>query len=777
MEVGLLFQKIKNMRAKKDIFKTLHASFNNGIRAAKSKDAKAWLESKSLSIDPTGAGFSSGQTHHRREQTFIDELLSVGFLVPSNAAVRSPELKAYTSFGKEAIVFALKNKQNEAVNFFAIRISMASQPSDYLNGDGIYPSYPHELTERLYITENTLDAATLLEAKILDNRDAVISLHDGTMTNEHYAAIEKLSQLQEIILIPSKNNSKETAIEETFKNIAISRIELPEDHSLNDMWINYQLHGLTELMKGKISVSEVKGAVLKPLISTSEVEEAQAVLKQINESKLCYETTLGKFYVLGNLSTDLGTLKATFCFEEADSKRPYRNKLDLFERNQVIAFAKTISEAEQIDFNLVDAELLKLTNLLDQHREKQLEAESGYKNKTVNLLPPEKEKEAITFLSQPNLIDNIDKLIATSGIVGEENNRKIVFVIASTYKMPNTLHCLVQGTSGSGKSHLINGIAKLMPAEDIINITRVSSKSFYYHKKDELVNKLMIIQDIDGLDEQAMFAFRELQTAGFITNTVPHKDKYGNLRTVNKTVNAHFASLVATTHAEIYFDNLNRSVLMGVDESDEQTQYIIQQQNRQRAGLVDEKAALQAKELLQNCIRCLKPYEVVNRFADKLSLPVEARTLRRLNTHYQEFVTQITLLNQYQRNKDEQGRLITTIEDLKTACEIMFDAIMWKIDELDSSLRRFFERLKVYVKKLSASGQHSFCTREVRQAFNISKSQASRYIQDLKNLEYIQAVEGSANKGYKYKIVFWDDMDKIRQKVKADLMNQIAELK
>jgi predicted transcriptional regulator len=770
------------MRAKKDILKSVHTSFNNGIRAAKSKEAKAWLESKGLSIDLTGACFSSGQLHHRREQDFINELLSVGFLVPSNAAVRSPEMKAYTSFGKEAIVFALKNEQNETVNFFGIRINVADEPSEYLNEDGIYPSYPHELTERLFVTDNILDAATLLETRILDNRDAVISMNEGLFIDEQMKAAKGLTKLKEVIFIGVKND-KNDVHSKFFKaatNTELTFVKLPEDHSLNDMWVTYGLHGLNELLKGKISVSEVKEAHLNTLISTSKVEvpaENEIVLKQINEGKLCYETSLGTYYILGNISTDLGTLKATFCFEEAASKRKHRNKFDLYERQQILAFAKTVSEAEHLDINQVEAELLKLTDLLDQHREKQLEVEHGQKNKTVNLLPPEKEREAIDFLNQPNVIDNIDKLIATSGIVGEENNRKMVFIIASTYKMPNTLHGLVQGTSGSGKTHLITGIAGLMPPEDVLNMTRVTSKSFYNYRNDDLVNKLILIQDIDGLDDEAMFAFRELQSAGSVSSSTAYKNKFGQIVSTVKTVNAHFASLVATTHAEIYFDNLSRSIVLGIDESEEQTQHIIQQQNKKRAGFIDEKTTLQAKELLQNCIRTLKPYEVVNRFADKLNLPVEAKMLRRLNNHYQDFVIQTTLLNQYQRNKDEQGRLITTVEDLEQACTIMFDAIMWKIDELDSSLRQFFERLKTYIKKQNNTGQYKFCTREIRQAFNISKSQASRYIQDLKNLEYIQVADGSANKGFTYKIVFWDDMEKIRQKVKAELMSQIAELK
>ena len=549
-------------------------------------------------------------------------------------------------------------------------------------------------------------------------------------------------------------------------NLAISNINLPSDHNLNDMWVNYGLDGINKLLEEQTNRNEV--------IYSSEQE---SLLKQLNEGKLIYEPSIGTFYVLGSISTDLGTLKVSVYFEEQESKRKHRSKLDLYDRHQLLQYAKTISEKENIDIHLVESELLKLTDQLETHREKQIELEHGGKNKTKRLLPPEKEKEAIAFLSQPNLIENIDKLIETSGIVGEENNRKMVFVIASTYKMITPLHGLIQGTSGSGKTHLINAIAELMPQEDILNMTRITSKSLYHYRNDDLINKLVLIQDIDGLDDEAMFAFREMQTAGFVSSSTTYKNKFGQLVSTVKRVDAKFASLVATTHAEIYFDNLSRSIVLGVDESEEQTHLIIQQQNKKTAGLVDEKATIQAKELLQNCMRTLKPYEVVNRYADKLLLPVEAKMLRRLNNHYQAFVTQITLLNQYQRNKDEQGRLITTVDDLKQACDIMFDAIMWKIDELDSSLRQFFEKLKTHIKKQTASSQHKFTVREIRQEFNLSSSQADRFIQDLKRLEYLQVAEGSANKGFKYKIVFWDDMDKIRQRVKADLMNQIKEIK
>jgi hypothetical protein len=85
---------------------------------------------------------------------------------------------------------------------------------------------------------------------------------------------------------------------------------------------------------------------------------------------------------------------------------------------------------------------------------------------------------------------------------------------------------------------------------------------------------------------------------------------------------------------------------------------------------------------------------VINPYADKVNLPEEAHKIRRLNGLYQSFVKQITLLHQYQRKQDAQGRLISEKEDLQAAAEIMFESIVLKVDELDGSLRQFYERLR-----------------------------------------------------------------------------------
>jgi DNA primase len=176
-------------------------------------------------------------------------------------------------------------------------------------------------------------------------------------------------------------------------------------------------------------------------------------------------------------------------------------------------------------------------------------------------------------------------------------------------------------------------------------------------------------------------------------------------------------------------------------------------------------------------IRLLKPQQVINPYAHKILLPQEAHKIRRLTELYHAFVKQVTLINQYQRKKDNQGRLITEKEDLFTANEIMFESIILKIDELDGSLRQFYENLKGYFKiKRTRTRKLPVYTTRDRQALNMSKSQLHRYLNDLLDLEYISLSGGYANRGFKYKITYWDNIEALRSRIRTYLNDQIKNL-
>ena len=562
--------------------------------------------------------------------------------------------------------------------------------------------------------------------------------------------------------------------------IKVNGIRIPEHEDLNTFYLNYGREGVLKLIGDAEEVEQVAVTNIGTAHFISEEKETvekislDPSLEIIHPSKLLFKSTDNDYYILGGIPQDMGSLYVTLMAEEKSTGRKERTKIDLYEREQLRNLAIQMAEIFTQSPEQIEVDLLKLTDHLEQYRETLLEKARPKIQRNHAMVSPENQKKCVEFLTQPDLVKRIDKLIEQAGVVGEENSRKLLFVIASTYKMKNPLHALVQGTSGSGKSHLINCIGRCLPPEDVMSMTRVTSKSFYHYNKEELVDKLMLIQDFDGLDEEAQYAFRELQSAGTISSSTTYKDRSGNIISTMKIVRSHFASLLATTKAEVYYDTMSRSVIIGVDESELQTDKIIQYQNKKLAGIIDERDEQKASSFLQNCIRCIKPMEVINPYADKVNLPLEAKMLRRLNTHYQCFVKQITILHQYQRKKDEQGRLIAEPQDLQIACNILFDAIMLKVDDLDTSLRQFFDRLKEYVKKQGKEKpDFIFTQRDVRLALAVSKTQCFRYMEDLELLEYIQKTGGYANRGFKYKIVFWDDMEKIKHRIKERLGEQL----
>ena len=317
-----------------------------------------------------------------------------------------------------------------------------------------------------------------------------------------------------------------------------------------------------------------------------------------------------------------------------------------------------------------------------------------------------------------------------------------------------------------------------MPPEDVKRFTRVTESSFYNYGAYDLQNKLICLEDLDGMKEEAQLAFRELQSREMLSTSTTGQDEKGNLRSFEKVVYGPIASLSCTTRGYIYEDNMSRCFVIAVDETMEQTGRVISYQNRRASGAIDPGREQASVLMLQNCIRLLNSCPVINPYADKVHLPQEAHKIRRLNELYQSFVRQVTLVNQYRREKDSRGRLITRKEDLLVAADIMFESILLKIDELDGSLRQFYERLKDYVKAMGGDHHdtYAFGQREVRMALNISKSQLQRYLYELQGLEYIAVSEGHVNRGYRYRVIYWDDITRIRGRLRRHLEGQLAQL-
>jgi DNA primase catalytic core len=470
-----------------------------------------------------------------------------------------------------------------------------------------------------------------------------------------------------------------------------------------------------------------------------------------------------------------------FAFDNDDAgKEAVKKYAEQFKQYKISTIElpnKDINETLQLHENEIFIELLEQrTSILFSSEETNFSIEDQSEpkqNKSVKSVQSVAESKPTEFLKTKDLLKRLNLQIGKAGIVGEENSRLLLFLIIISYMNKSPIHAIVQGSSGSGKTHIISRIADLMPGEDVLRFTRITESSLYNWGEFDLFRKIIIIEDLDGLKEDALYALRELISNQFLSSSVSMKDKKGNNKSTRKEVKGQFSSLSATTKGETYEDNMSRSFLIAVDESKEQTTRIIENQNKRNAGEIDPKESQKAVAFIQQMVRNLKHYEVINPFATKLQLPEKVHKIRRLNEMYQAVIKQVTFLNQYQRQLTKDNQLITEIEDIEQATEILFESIILKVDELDGSLRQFFERLKKYVK----NDGEEFILRDVRQEFNLSKTQTFRQIQMLLELEYIKQIGGYSNKGIRYKICYWDNYQKIRTEIKDYLMNQIEQLK
>ena len=690
------------------------------------------------------------------------------------------------SYLKHCIIFPLKNEQGGIVSFYGRSVyDKENSKHFYLkNRSGLYPSYPRKEIKTLILTEAVIDAATLSQIKTIRNQYGTLAMY-GTngLTEEHQEAIRDLNELEEIVMFFDGDEPGRKAIEkwtpiirEIKPGIKISYVATPNGEDVNSLSQSHEPEIFHHLLSERIELQSQNQGLLFSIEKTSierKTGDNGRFIKQqsdfisSNPKNLHYKGKAAEYYVKGGIKNGLDSMKIALQII-SDQSEDYRSKLDLYEYKQVSAVAKIAAEKLQISESQIEKDLSKLTQHLEQYRQE----DQKQKDETAQEVAPEISLKCIEFLRRKNLLQEINKLIGKAGIIGEEESRIFLFVIASSYKMEDTLHALVQGSSGSGKTHLITKLASMMPEEDVIGLTRITDSSLYNYGEYELQNKLIVLEDLDGLKEDAFLAFRELQSRGLLSSSTSVKDDSGNIRSQIRTVRGPITTLSATTKGEIYEDNMSRCFLLAVNESSEQTQRIIAYQNQVATGKVNKAEQKKIRSFLQNCMRIIKPMEVINPFADKIKLPPEAHKIRRLNELFQSFVRQVTLINQYQREKDKQGRLITAKEDIQVACEIMFESIVLKVDELDGSLRQFFEQLKSYLK----DDKKEYRLREVRQALRISKTQLHRYTQDLMELEYIHQSGGSINRGYTYKISYWDNIEKLRNQIQSNLQEQLSSL-
>ncbi|GHN02367.1 hypothetical protein WSM22_38560 [Cytophagales bacterium WSM2-2] len=496
----------------------------------------------------------------------------------------------------------------------------------------------------------------------------------------------------------------------------------------------------------------------------------------VNAEHINYKYGIIEITVLGGIRLEgLDRMRTTLKIQV--EHLAIRHNLDLYNDTQVEKLVRKVAEKLEIGTSVITAVLIDLTDLLEKYRLEEIERQ-GKQHDKRKALSEEEQQQAKLYLTAPNLIERTKEDIGKAGVIGEENNRLLMYLIFTSRKRENPLHIISLGSSGIGKTHLQEKVSALIPEEDKMESTSLTSLAFYYFGRYDLRNKLVLIEDLDGA-EQALFPIRELQSKKKIIRTVPFKNSKGETKSIQLIVEGPVTIAGCTTKESIYEDNANRSFLIYIDESRKQDEKVMEYQRRLSAGKIDVVEQQKVIYAFQNMQRILQPVQIRNPYAEFLKIPEEVFKPRRTNAHYLAFVELITFYHQYQRekkyDKDTGEEFIeTTLEDIAEANRLMKEIFLRKSDELNGATRSYFESVKIW---LSNENRTTFTNREIRKVLRVNSSNQKRYTLQLSAGQFIRKIKGTKAKGYEYVLTSHQEYQHLQSNVDYKLDEILQKLK
>jgi len=791
--------------------------FCNGMNFG--KRAQEYLIKRGLDQNRLEVGFNNGAFYRTQNKHYIKSALQYGLLLPDKA-------NEYKIFARHCIAFALRNKQSQVSGLYFRSIldrrslgeggtNNKDQAHYYLKDrQGLYPKYPDKETQTLILTEAVIDAATLLQIPQIKEKYEILSCY-GTngLTTEHKQAIcqwadtvkewsDNLSphggnaegKGGEVIFFFDGDDAGRTAVEkyskelhELLPGITISQVNTPDNEDVNSLSVSHEQEIFTYLISERTFLFLIERKQGNSTQAPHDPEPEQknntlrimhhASLNTTNPEYIIYTNEFLQLVLLGGINMNhLDRLRVTL--KTSYEGQNIRHTIDLYNDDQVERYVKKASEKLEVSSSILYQNLNTLTDQLEQYRLHHIEKQKKQQVRK-RTLTEERIKQAVEYLESPNLLERTNRDIGRTGVVGEETNRLLMYLVFTGRLREKPLHIVTLGSSAAGKTHLQESIAELIPDHEKIEITDLSDNAFYYFDRKELKHKLVILEDLKGA-ENVMYAIRELQTKKRINKTVVMKDSKGNLRTVSLQVEGPICLSATTTMEQLYEDNASRSILIYRDESRSHQNEVMNNQRMQSAGRINTKDQEQLKEFFKDIQSVLKPIRVRNPYAEYLQIPDEVFKPLRTNEHYLLFIETVTFYHQYQREiktdpETGEAYIETTIEDIEAANLLIKDVLLAKSDELTKACRGFFERLKYWLKQ---NERVSFYAKEVRYEFRMSSSRLNRYMLQLLRNSYIKITGGDKyKKGYEYEVTSHEEYKKLQDNIDNVLDNCLKNIK
>lgn len=599
---------------------------------------------------------------------------------------------------------------------------------------------PFVYSDNIILTESPIDSMSLMQGGI---ENTIPCYGTGGFTKDHLKTLKDARVKTVTIAFDNDDGGnkgsyklKEKLLEKGF------RVKQVFPEGVKD-WNEYLVkkHSFEDLKK-LIEEAEV--------FNPEEKEETFTVTKK--HGVYIFKREAVTYRVLGVKEVWVSNLKVNIKVDIKDSTYP--DNVDLYSARSRTLFSQNISRIFGLEEKRIENDLLEMLNLLEKERDAFL---SGQTCERPNLTEDEK-RTGMEFLKSTNLFNQIISDTEILGYVGDELNKLLMYICASSRLMDDPISIILISQSSAGKSYLIDTIKKLMPDEQVISMTSLSDQALNYLPEGGLLNKFLVMGEAVH-SEIIEHQVREMLSSKELSRLVTTKDeKTGKLVSRNVKTKVVVASVMSTTKWDINSENASRVFLLSSDESVEQTKKIHKSQ-RQKYSL---KRYHEKRNLIPEIVkkhkaaqRLLESRIIVNPFGQALDFPDSLMRCRRDHERFIDLIACICFLRQFQKKEKQEKEagedfsyIECDLEDYRVAHRILKGILPATLTSFPKSAIGLYEEIRQLVTKKAKrenlkTKEVAVTQREIREHTGHNQMFVKRYVKILLEYEYLKTASSS----------------------------------
>ncbi|MBF0433419.1 MAG: toprim domain-containing protein [Fibrobacteria bacterium] len=685
----------------------------------------------------------------------LDDLTQIGVLNPNNNGERFSGCLTFPVFDLEGNITTIYGRffhQNTKRHVFLPNRST-----------GIWNVNAVKTSPEIIIVESIIDALSVMTAGFLN----VISIQGTNGFSEREIDLFRQYGVQKIILMLDGDEAGKKAIKQLKEKITgftVTTKILPDNHDPNSFLM---AHG-AEALAGFIQSDDADNSIdtTNPDISSSLTAKAvQATQPQPNGFSVMFG--LRKYQIIG-LEKGARKLKSTVRVEHGG--KLHVDTLDFYSARSRRVLAQDICRIFDEASETIEADITRLIRCCENAEESEKPEEQQGKQVIVK---GKEEEKALEFGRSTDLINHILSDFETCGLIGEDANKLLGYVIMSSRKLQTPLAMLILASSGAGKTALQDAIVAFCPPEDLVKLTSLSGKALFYKEQTSLKHKVLALEEGDGA-EDAFYAIRNLISSGVLVSESTIKDfSTGKLTTMTNEVEGPTGVFYTTTQPDTDPETKSRFFVTGIDESREQTQRILSfQRKKQTTDELTTKMIING--ILQkhwNFQRLLKPLGIKNPYAEHLTYGDDRLQSRRDQPKYLNLIKSVAFLRQMQKNikheyKDDKQVAYVEVdfEDIRIANDLAHKVMGRSLDELSRPGRDLLLLLDDMVENIFSRNQDQthvikrteigFTRRDIREYSKWSNYRVHTHLKELVDLEYVLVESGRNGSQYRYCLAY-----------------------